>query len=64
MLTPRGEIGYEESFHGITVCDFNVVVNEDDVCWKCTVSRRIASAILHTVSIPKDPTANRSYLGK
>jgi hypothetical protein len=44
MLTPRGELEFEEPFKGILVHDFNILVKEIDACWECMVSCQISSA--------------------
>ena len=63
LLTPRGEMEFNESFDGISYRDYNITIDEMEDRFEVTTSRRCKPNKMFYVIIPKEPTRG-SYFGR
>ncbi|MFM6174888.1 MAG: SWIM zinc finger family protein, partial [Sphaerospermopsis kisseleviana] len=63
ILTPRGNLEFEESFNGLFHTHFRIIITERDDVWVCSVQRIDAVGREHEVTIPKEPV-RESHFGR
>ena len=63
VLSPRGDIEFEESFNQLHYSQFRITPTEREDIWECLVKRIKDKGPERTVTIPKAPV-KRSYFGK
>ena len=63
VLTPRGNLKFEESFNDINHAQFRITVTERENVWVCLVKRIEERGPYRVVAIPKEPVRG-SHFGR